>query len=183
MDSIPQLKLNIETCVLVAIWQQPFIFQGFYRICELNSAKKEIILFFRYESYHKQQIDILDDAFSPYDYSLTHLYNESGILVLKNEEQKWEHPQYLLKYALHTTLKELIKSQKHLFTVIDDIAMHSMIERVRPILKMEMALTAEDSIGFAVAMDFIPQEEIGLSAAITLLNQGDLPYVNWGQAH
>lgn len=57
------------------------------------------------------------------------------------------------------------------FTSIDDIAMRALINKVRPILNRELALPEEDHIGFAVAMDFRPEEEIALLAALSLLGK------------
>ncbi|WP_298622057.1 hypothetical protein [uncultured Legionella sp.] len=47
--------------------------------------------------------------------------------------------------------------------------MQSLIDKVRPILNRELTLPEEEHIGFAVAMDFRPEEEIALLAALALL--------------
>lgn len=77
---------------------------------------------------------------------------------------------YMLKYALHVTLKQMITNRKLHFLSIDDSAMQAMINRIKPILNKELILPEEDYIGFAVAQDFSPQEEMGHKAALTLLN-------------
>jgi len=85
----------------------------------------------------------------------------------------------MLKYALHVTLKEMISSRKIHFTSIDDIAIQAMIDKIKPILSQaNQALSLPEDyshIGFAVAMDFCPQEELGRLAALALLNQLENP--------
>lgn len=71
-----------------------------------------------------------------------------------------------MKYALHITLREMITSRKIHFTSIDDIA---MIRKIKPILNKEFTAPEDEHIGFAVAMDFSPQEEMGCLAALSLL--------------
>ena len=46
-----------------------------------------------------------------------------------------------------------------------------MINKIKPILNKELTLPEDDHIGFAVAMDFSPQEEIGYLAVQALLNK------------
>lgn len=53
---------------------------------------------------------------------------------------------------------------------IDDIAMQAMMDKIKPLLNKELALPEEEHIGFAVAMDFAPQEEMGHWATQTLFN-------------
>ncbi len=65
----------------------------------------------------------------------------------------------------------MLTNRKTHFTSIDDIAMQALIDKVRPIFNRELTLPEEDHIGFAVAMDFRPEEEIALSAALTLLRK------------
>ena len=55
----------------------------------------------------------------------------------------------------------MISSRKIHFTSIDDIAMQAMINKIKSILNKELALPDDDHIGFAVAMDFSPKEEMG----------------------
>lgn len=162
--------INVETLLLVAVWETPFIFQGCFKITELQ-GKNTVLMFFRCEAMHMQQSDILNHDFSPELYEFTHLYNEVGLIQLSNLEPAQEDALYLLKYALHITLGEMLTNRKQHFTSIDDIAMRALIDKVRPILNRELALPEEDDIGFAVAMDFRPEEEMALSAALTLLRK------------
>jgi hypothetical protein len=162
--------LNIETLILVAVWECPFIFQGCFKITQLHKDHT-IILFFRCQSIHEQQMDILHEDFSPEEYEFTHLYNDSGRIIPNGQNQTHEDAVYLLKYALYVSLKEMLVNRKLHFTSIDDMAMQAMINRIRPILNKELVLPEEEHIGFAVAMDFCPQEEMGNAAALTLCRE------------
>lgn len=162
--------VNIETLVLVAVWETPFIFQGCFKITELQ-GNNTALFFFRCQASHVQQSDIFHNDFSSEQYEFTHLYNEEGLIQLSKLEQAQEDALYLLKHALHVTLGEMLSSRKIHFTSIDDIAMQALIDKVRPILNRELTLPEEDHIGFAVAMDFRPEEEIALLAALVLLGK------------
>lgn len=164
------ISLNVETLVLVAVWNNPFVFQGCVKITE-SHQKKEILYFFRCQSSHRQQNDILNDDFSVDDYQFTHLYNELGLIELNVTDPTKEYALDMMKYALHITLREMISNRKIHFTSIDDIAMQAMINRIKPILNQELTFPEDDHIGFAVAMDFSPQEEMGHLAMQALLNQ------------
>lgn len=168
------IQLNIETLVLVAVWEKPFIFQGCIKITELDEHYK-VLYFFRCESHHTEQQDILHKHFSSNDYQLTHLYNESGLVSLNSLTPTKEYALDMMKYALHVTLKEMLSNRKIHFTSIDDIAMQAMINKIKPILNNECAIPEEEHIGFAVAMDFSPQEEMGQLAALALLKQLESP--------
>ncbi|KTD07363.1 hypothetical protein [Legionella jamestowniensis] len=162
--------LTIETLVLVAVWENPFVFQGCFKITNLL-GNTPVLFFFRCNSLYEAQTDILDHDFSPEQYKFTHLYNERGLIQLNTLNQVQENALYLLKYALHVTLKEMLSSRKLHFTAIDDMAMHAFINKIQPILNQDLRLPEEEHIGFAVAMDFCPEEETGLLAALTLLRQ------------
>lgn len=162
--------LNVETLVLVAVLESPFIFQGCFKITELQKDTT-VLYFFRSLSSHTQQNEIINYDFSSDDYELTHLYNESGFISLETKNPVDDYVSYMLKYALHITLKEMISNQKIHQTSIDDIAMEAMINKIKPILNKKYVLPEEDYIGFSVAMDFNPKEEIGRLAALTLLNK------------
>lgn len=162
-----QLELTIETLVLVAVWENPFIFQGGFKITPLGSDEA-FVFFFRCQSSHGQQRDILHNDFSAYQYEFTHLYNERGAISQISLE-KAEDALYLLKYALHVTLCEMLSNRKLHFTSIDDVAMHAMITKIKPILSQAVTFPEDECIGFAVAMDFCPKEETASAAALALL--------------
>ncbi|WP_133137516.1 hypothetical protein [Legionella rowbothamii] len=162
------IGINVETLVLVAVWETPFIFQGCFKITELQ-GKNTVLFFFRSQARHVYQSDILNHDFSPTHYEFTHLYNEESLIQLSNLTPPQEDALYLLQYALHITLREMLSSRKTHFTSIDDIAMQALINKIRPILNSELTLPKEEHIGFAVAMDFCPEEEMALYAALTLL--------------
>jgi hypothetical protein len=164
------IGINVETLLLVAIWETPFIFQGCFKISDLQTDDTSLF-FFRCKAYHMQPIDILTHDFLPDQYELTHLYNEAGLIQLNNLNQEQEDALYLLKYALNITLGKMLTNRKTHFTSIDNIAMQALINKVRPILNKELALPEEDHIGFAVAMDFCPTEDIAQLAALTLLGK------------
>ena len=163
-------SLNVETLVLVAVWENPSIFQGCTKITALHNHK-EVLYFFRCQSNHQEQDDILTNDFSSDDYEFTHLYNELGFIEWSLTDPTKEYALDMMKYALHVTLREMISSRKVHFTSIDDIAMQAMINKIKPILNKELALPEDDHIGFAVAMDFSPQEEMGRLAVQALLNK------------
>ncbi len=160
----------METLVLVAVWENPFIFQGCIKITELHK-NREVLYFFRCQSSHREQNDILNNDFSPDDYKLTHLYNESGFIQLNVTDPTKEYALEMMKYALHVTLREMISNRKVHFTSIDDIAMQAMINKIKPILNKKLTIPEYDHIGFAVAMDFSPQEKMGHLAVQALLNK------------
>lgn len=162
--------INVETLVLVEIWEPTFVFQGCFKVSESNT-EKAVLFFFRCKSSHRNQTDILNYDFSQEQYEFTHLYNNSGLIKLNNAAQVQEDAIYLLKYALHVTLREMLTNRKLHFTSIDDIAMQALIDRVTPILNRELTIPEDEHIGFAVAMDFCPEEETALLAALTLLRE------------
>jgi len=161
--------LLVETTLLVAVWENPFIFQGCIKITELNK-NNQVLYFFRCQSHHKEQQDIVNDDFSADNYQFTHLYHELGFIQLSSIDPTKKYALHMMKYALHTTLREMITSRKLHFTSIDDIAMQAMITRIKPILNKQVTLAEDDHIGFAVTMDFCPKEEMGYLAALALLN-------------
>lgn len=162
--------LNIETLLLVAVWGNPSIFQGCIKITELHEDN-EVLYFFRCQSNHREETDILNSDFLTEDYEFTHLYNESGFIQLNVIDPTKEYALDMMKYALHTTLKEMITSRKIHFTLIDDIAMQAMINKIKPILNKELTLPDDNDIGFAVSMEFSPKEEMGRLAALALLKK------------
>ncbi len=173
------MSLNVETVVLVAVWEDPFVFQGYIKIIEPHK-NKEALYFFRCQSNHREQNDILNNDFSSDDYEFTALYNELGFIELSVRDPKKEYAFDILKYALHVTLKEMISSRKIHFTSIDDVAMRAMINKVKPILNKELTLPEDEHLGFAVLMDFSPQEELGRLAVEVLLNSnGFMPHDNF----
>lgn len=169
-ENLPQLSLEIETLILVAVWEAPFIFQGCFKITEIN-ANTSAVFFFRCQTLHPKQQDILQCEFSPYDYELTHLYNELGHLELTKFNEVQENALYILKYALYITLKEMSINSQVKLQAIDDPAMQALITKVKPILNRELATLEDDYLGFAVKMDFNPQDSTTASAAQILITQ------------
>lgn len=166
------VELNIETLVLVAVWENPSIFQGCIKVTELHK-NYEALYFFRCQSSFSEQSDILNNEFSPDDYEFTHLYNESGPIQIDVIDPIIEYALDMMKYALHITLREMISSKKLHFKSIDDVAMQAMINKIRPILNEEFTLPDDDYIGFSVAMDFCPKEDMGCLAALALIKKSD----------
>ncbi len=64
----------------------------------------------------------------------------------------------------------MLKNQEQYLTYMDEIALSSMIHRVSIILKKSTISEEQEQIGFAVAMDILPTEEITQSAVLTLLS-------------
>lgn len=69
--------INIETLILVAVWTQPFVFQGSFKIINKNKQTEQF-LFYRCERDRSEKTDIVENEFSPDDYQFTHLYRSSG---------------------------------------------------------------------------------------------------------
>lgn len=164
--------INIETLVLVTAWGEPSVFQGCFKISDKCSARKRFI-FFRCESKLKDKLTLLEDAFSPDDYRWTYLYEEMSKVTWDLDDESKEHAVYVLKYALYTTLVNMLRNRKYNFLSIDEVAMQTMTEQIKPMLH-DSALSWGDAypeLGFAVAMDFLPKEVMGEQAAVQLLGK------------
>ena len=164
------VKYSIETLVLVAVWKQPFVFQGYFKILDKNTQQGQV-LFFRCEYNEPYLIKTIEDEFSPDGYHFTELYNEANTIQLRTLETQSVEAIYVLKYALHTTLSLMIKNQKQHFLSIDEVAMNVIIEKLRPTFSQNSLGTHESDIGFAVSMDFNPSESTGQNALIALLGK------------
>ncbi|HHF0523574.1 TPA: hypothetical protein ACTUT5_002115 [Legionella anisa] len=167
-----RIDINIETLILVTIWeQQPCIFQGCFKISALHSQREQYFLF-RSEVSNSRQIDFIENEFCPDNYRFTHFYNQEQKICLDEENESQEFALYILNYALYVTIKEmLIKSpQKQQLLSVDDAFLDSLIGKIKPILNKEPLWNdSMREIGFAVAMDFCPKEEMGETAVKTLV--------------
>ncbi|MCE0723781.1 MULTISPECIES: hypothetical protein [Legionella] len=166
------IDINIETLILVTIWdQQPCIFQGCFKISALHSQSEQYFIF-RSEVSYSQQTDFIEHEFYPDNYRFTHFYNPEQKICLDEENESQEFALYILNYALYVTIKEmLIKNpQKQQLLSVDDTFLDSLIGKIKPILNNEPLWNESmKEIGFAVAMDFCPKEEMGKTAVQTLL--------------
>lgn len=172
MQDVSQ-PVNIETLILVAAWSNPAIFQGCFKMSLIDSHQAPIVLFFRCEYENNNGENHVDDSFSPDEYIFSHLYNESHLISLEKKSEGMDYAEYILKYALYKTLLEMRTNQKQKFTSIDEEAMKAMIKRVELMLQREGAWEMSDEhIGFAVVMDFYPQEHMGQLAIKILFNLG-----------
>ncbi|HHT0591780.1 TPA: hypothetical protein ACTXXA_000733 [Legionella anisa] len=167
-----RIDINIETLILVSIWeQQPCIFQGCFKISALDSQREQYFLF-RSEVRNSQQTDFIENEFCPVNYRFTHFYNQEQKIFLDEGNESQEFALYILNYALYVTIKEmLIKNpQTQQLLSVDDAFLDSLIGKINPILNNEPLWSeAMREIGFAVAMDFCPKEEMGETAVQTLL--------------
>ena len=162
--------INIETLILVAVWKQPAVFQGYFKILDKNTKHAQV-LFFRCECVISTPFKTILDTFASEYYCFTELYNEAHTLQLHDLESKSADAIYALKYALHTTLHLMIKNQKQHFLSIDEVAMDIIIEKLRPVFSQTSLGAHDPDIGFAVSMDFNPSESIGQNAALALLGK------------
>ncbi len=164
--------INIETLILVAAWNTPTVFQGCFKISDQCSTRKRH-LFFRCESKISDKLSFLQEAFSPYDYMWTSLFEESTKASWDVQDESKEHAYYVLKYALYTTLCEMLHHRKYDFMSIDEVAMQAMLEQIKPMLqRSEVSWSkAYPDLGFAVAMDFSPSEATSEQAAVILLGK------------
>lgn len=169
---VQMINVNIETLVLAAVWTCPFIFQGYFNIAEKSSLNYQLLLF-RCEYTKSTDVDVIDEEFSPYDYHFTSLYNEQNSMTLETLSQN-NNALYVLKYALHMTLLQMIKNTKQHFVSMDEIAMQSIIKIIKPSFSQEsLSIQKEHDIGFAVSMDFHPVEAMGQSAVLALLGKNN----------
>ena len=88
------IELNIETLVLVAIWENPFIFQGSFAITNKGDYSKKSLVF-RCECDLEDKIDIVEMDFSPINYKFTHLYNVQSEIVLSLN--KWKPTCFIVR--------------------------------------------------------------------------------------
>jgi hypothetical protein len=170
------ISINIETLVLVAIWEKPFIFQGSFTITNKGDYSKKLLIF-RCECNLADKMVITESDFSPNNYQFTHLYNIQSEISLINTNYALELSLYLLKYALNETLKKIITHPKQHAIHIDDIALTSISQQMENYLFYRQEKNLGDSgIGFAVAIDFTPAEELGQTAALTLLELASISF-------
>ncbi len=162
-------SLNIETLILVAIWNHPFVFQGSFKITNTHDDTHQL-LFFRCESELNDKNDILEMEYSPFDYQFTHLYSEKSAIPLTKMDDNLENALYILKYSLKETLQKLITHPKNYFTQIDEIAMSSMTRQIKQYLicRGQEKMNSEE-IGFAISISFTPTESVSNMAAETLI--------------
>ncbi|HAU1093060.1 TPA: hypothetical protein F8V12_10065 [Legionella pneumophila] len=161
--------INIETLVLVAAWSFPFVFQGSFKILDRDKYNEHFI-FYRCEYTKAHQTDILEDEFSPLDYQFTYLYAGSVKYHGNILNQLSENAIYLLQYALHLTLSKMLTNKRPSDIYIDEIALNFLTERIKQKFDEGKSFENEADIGFAVAMDFNPQEQTALAAVRNLLS-------------
>ncbi|MBL7525116.1 hypothetical protein [Legionella bononiensis] len=161
-------SITIETLILVAVWERPFIFQGSFNVLDKNKQTDQL-LFYRCERDKAEKMDILEHEFSPFDYQFTHLYCVRETAQRDVLDQCTEDALYLLKYALHVSLIQMLTNNKSYMTYIDEIALMSLTKRVHFILNNGTHNKEDEVIGFAVAMDFNPSEATGQAAVVNLL--------------
>jgi len=162
---MPSISLHIETMILVAIWKNPFIFQGSFKIINKKERTPKLLLF-RCECYLENKKD-LQEEFFPQAYQFTHLYNEHDAIPLL-PEQELEPALYLLKYALNATLEQLLNHSKQPLLYVDEIAMAALAHQMMEYIKDKQALANKD-LGFVVSIDFSPKEPAAKMAASALL--------------
>lgn len=160
------ISLNIETMILVAVWENPFVFQGSFNVTNKHDNTKKL-LFFRCECYLKNKADIQNEFLS-HDYKFTHLYNEKYAISLSSENEL-EQALYLLKYALKSTLEKLINNPKQHLIYVDEVAMSRIANQAKDYMINKKKDINDNDIGFAVSIDFVPNENSGKMAASALL--------------
>ncbi|MGM9453975.1 hypothetical protein ACTAZI_11635 [Legionella bozemanae] len=166
------IDINIETLILVTIWEQPCVFQGCFKISALHSQREQYFLF-RNEVSNSQQTDFIKHEFCPDNYRFTHFYNQEQKIELDEENESQVFALYILNYALYVTVKEMLSKihQRQHFLSVDDAFLDSLIGKIKPILNKDPLWNdSMKEIGFAVAMDFCPKEEMGKTAVHTLLS-------------
>ena len=153
----------------MAIWHQPFIFQGSFSITDTRNNTNQL-LFFRCECTLKNKMDILDADFSPDDYKFTHLYDMQAEIQLENPDNNLDQALYLLKYCFKKTLEKMVSDPNQHLTHIDEIAMSSITKLIQGhMIYHDENKINDDNIGFAVSITFTPTEIIGKKSAMALL--------------
>jgi hypothetical protein len=142
------------------------VFQGSFTITN-NQNNSQKLLLFRCESYLDDKMDILGE-FSPDNYQFTHLLSGQFPILLEEMDDKLEKALYLLKYALKTSLAEMINRSKHRFTYMDEVSIAHIAQRIKKYMDSGKQRNMDDDIGFAVSIDFTPHEEEGKMAATAL---------------
>ncbi len=158
------LSADIETTILVAVWSNPVIFQGYFKIVPSESSK-EYFIYFRALCEEYQQEHFIQEEFYPDQLLFTHLYNQMGIA----QKETTEDALYLLKYALYTTVTQMLKNKKHYFTYADEVALSSLIKRTALIINEPHETKVHEDLGFAVNMHFQAQEKSSEEALLALL--------------
>jgi hypothetical protein len=165
--------LVIETLILVAIWEKPFIFQGYFFITSKQTSLRQY-LWFRCE-YHKAGcVDEIDDAFSFDDYVFTEVYNEDTTIQWCDGDWQYEQPLHALKYALHTTLQLMLRRHQKKTLIMDEVAINNIVTQFKNHQFNSNAYAKMVDIGFAVSMDFNPTEAVGQQVALMLLGETSL---------
>ena len=168
------LAITIETLVLVAAWNNPAVFQGVFKITRQEGDEKGLF-FFRCESFCTKP-DLLEDDFSHACYEFTHLYHDPDAVSLDRLDEVEDYALYMLKYALHRTLQEMLRDRKQQIMSIDDAAVQALISKIQPMLNRVLPLPGpDDHTGFAVAMDFHPKEALAELAVKALLANLERP--------
>lgn len=164
--NISKPRATIETTVLVAIWNMPVIFQGYFKITFANEPE-EFFIFYRCQCKEYEQQQFRAQEFIPSKVQFTHLYNSLGIRHSLNQIE--EDALYLLQYALFMTVHQMLSNSIHHLTYIDEIALSSIIERTTSILNRPDLTKTHEDLGFAVAMNFEPIDELSSKALLALL--------------
>ncbi|HHF7345127.1 TPA: hypothetical protein ACPSKB_001545 [Legionella feeleii] len=163
-------SINIETLILVAVWEKPFVFQGCFKLTDKNKHKQRL-LFFRCECDRVDQVELLEENFPIHHYHLTHLHDEFSHIQLQSTDDSAADALYILQYAIHTTLQKMLTNSKQHLTAIDEITLKSISRRIEPILNHASWSNEENELGFAVAMDFRPHNETSQKAVLLLLEE------------
>lgn len=161
-------NLKIETLVLVAIWERPFIFQGRFNVHTLEGDLIQT-LYFRIECTLKDKRSISEKKFSPRHYHFTHLLNEQCKIDLNTPNHGLELALYILKHSLKLTLEKMIRKPTQCLAYADEIAMSSITKQIEYYVINRENKDLDDHIGFAVSVDFKPSETMSQAAALFLL--------------
>jgi len=165
MNSPLLLSADIETTILVAVWSEPIIFQGYFKIT-LHEASSESFIFYRAvcEAYHQE--NFLDEEFFPDQFQFSHIYNQSGIIKKQIIEPD---AVYLLNYALFITVTQMLKNKKQYLTYIDEVALNAIMERTSIIINKPVHTKLHDDLGFSVNMNFQAREKNSEDALTALI--------------
>nr|HAT8713884.1 hypothetical protein [Legionella jordanis] len=167
MTAATEEPVIIETLILVAIWDIPSIFQGCFHLATASQEKQSLV-FFRCECALGEAA-ILDDDFSEEYYQFTQLYRDKQQLDLAYWRQEKPDSLYILKYALHLSLQQMLRHNNWNLKYTDEIALSRIEQSIETILHAESFLKAAEHLGFAVAIPFIAHENNSQQAIDALL--------------
>lgn len=162
------IVLKIETLILVAVWDNPYLFQGLFSITDANCTVNKQYLFSSQcntECCNNQRYDAKADEL---DFvKLYELDNDS--LITPQRLVHSDSALYVLKYALNETIKLLAQKPDNQPVYLDTHAFKQLNFQLFQSAQCGDASHLPQDIGFAATIDFSPSDPDGIRATKMLL--------------